>query len=137
MPKARRKSTWGGRREGAGRKPNGAKAGVSHLRRPVLTKGRKLVQVTMRFRKGLPSLKRPPLAGLLRAVIEASEDRFSARVVKFTVEPDELRLVVQTDGPSELSRAMQGLSIRIARGVNRVLGREGTVFSDRYDLRVL
>src|ERR1700753_2109821 len=148
MPKTRRspaaspkkensKSSWGGRRPGAGRKPNGDKAGVSHLRRPTLARGRQTVRVTMRFRKGLPSFKKPPLAALLRSVIEASEDRYGARVVKFSVEPEELHLVVQTDGPTELSRAMQGLSIRIARGMNRVLGREGTVFSDRYELKVL
>src|SRR5437879_6124795 len=43
--------TWGGKRKGAGRKPNGPKAGVSHLRRERLP-SRYPVHVTMRMLEG-------------------------------------------------------------------------------------
>jgi hypothetical protein len=33
-----------------------------------------------------------------------------------------------------LSRALQALAIRIARAINRVLGRTGKVFADRYHM---
>ncbi len=36
-----------------------------------------------------------------------------------------------------LARGMQGLSVRIARALNRVLARRGTVFADRYHAHVL
>jgi hypothetical protein len=36
-----------------------------------------------------------------------------------------------------LARALQGLAIRMARGLNRVMGRHGAVFADRYHARSL
>jgi hypothetical protein len=36
-----------------------------------------------------------------------------------------------------LTKGIQGLSIRIARAVNRALGRRGTVFADRYHANIL
>jgi len=36
-----------------------------------------------------------------------------------------------------LSRALQGLCVRIARGLNAVLGRCGAVFADRHHFRLL
>src|SRR5262249_10884764 len=35
------------------------------------------------------------------------------------------------------SRGMQGLTIRLARAINRALGRTGKVFADRYHARIL
>ena len=32
---------------------------------------------------------------------------------------------------------MQGLAIRIAKGVNRAIGRKGQIFADRYHARIL
>lgn len=46
----------GGRRDGAGRKPVGAKAGVPHRRRPI-DDDRHPIHVTMRCVRGLPSLR--------------------------------------------------------------------------------
>ncbi|MBI4704067.1 MAG: hypothetical protein HY744_23405 [Deltaproteobacteria bacterium] len=36
-----------------------------------------------------------------------------------------------------LCRGVQGLSVRLARGLNRLLGRRGKVFADRYHARAL
>jgi hypothetical protein len=36
-----------------------------------------------------------------------------------------------------LARGVQGLSVRIAKGLNGVMGRHGRVFSDRYHVRIL
>jgi len=44
---------------------------------------------------------------------------------------------VEADEPTRLSRGVQGLAIRVAKAVNRVLGRRGTVWGDRYHARVL
>jgi hypothetical protein len=54
--------TWGGKRQGAGRKPKGPKAGGSHNRRPALA-ARFPVHVTVRM---LPHVWNLPLASLLR-----------------------------------------------------------------------
>src|SRR6185503_20762307 len=46
-------------------------------------------------------------------------------------------LIVEARDPRELARALQGLCIRMAKGLNRVMGRKGTVFADRYHARSL
>ncbi len=49
-------ANWGGKRKGAGRKPKGEKAGVSHAKRPALV-ARFPVHVTLKLVQGLPSLR--------------------------------------------------------------------------------
>jgi len=53
------------------------------------------------------------------------------------VQRDHLHLVVEAANREALARALHALAIRIARAINRVLGRKGRVFADRYHLRIL
>jgi hypothetical protein len=48
-----------------------------------------------------------------------------------------LHLLVEADGPTEFERGVRGLAIRIARTVNRLCGRRGSVWADRYHARLL
>ena len=48
--------TWGGKREGAGREPDGDKPGVSHLKRPQFP-ARNPVHLTMRLLPGVGYLR--------------------------------------------------------------------------------
>jgi hypothetical protein len=67
--------TGGGARKGAGRKPRGRPC-MPHVTRPKIDP-RYPVQVTIRARPGLPSLRSPRLFGALqRAIARASVDRF-------------------------------------------------------------
>lgn len=59
------------------------------------------------------------------------------RVVEFSVQRDHVHLLVEADDKEKLSRGMQGLSIRVARALNRALGRSGRVWGDRYHARQL
>ena len=45
--------------------------------------------------------------------------------------------MIETTSRAALSRAMQGLCVRIARALNRMMGTKGAVFADRYHDRVL
>jgi REP element-mobilizing transposase RayT len=54
------------------------------------------------------------------------------RIIHFSVMPDKLHLIVEADSRRALSRGMQGLKIRIARQVNPILKRKGTMFLERY-----
>src|SRR5687767_8240438 len=60
----------GGRRAGAGRKPKGEKAGVSHRERATLAM-RFPVHVTVKLCKGLPRLRSKPEYAALRAAFAA------------------------------------------------------------------
>ena len=50
---------------------------------------------------------------------------------------DHLHLVVEADDRTALSRGVQGLAVRIARALNRLMQRTGKVFADRFHDRVL
>ena len=77
--------TWGGARAGAGRKPNGAKAGVSHLRRPPLPR-RFPVHVTWRVLPHVWSLRSRRSFRIVGAAVRASAERFGMRLCEFSVQ---------------------------------------------------
>jgi REP element-mobilizing transposase RayT len=128
--------TWGGARAGAGRKPKGQRAGVSHLPRPVHSQHHPL-HVTLRVRREVPGLREWDLFVEVRRALVAGRERFGFRLVHFSVQRDHLHLIAEAANRHALSRGVQGLSIRVARAINRQLHRRGKVFADRYHARAL
>lgn len=127
--------TWGGKRAGAGRKATSGRAGVPHRARPTHNEHHP-VHVTIRVQRRLPSLRRQAVfAELRRDFARASHSSF--RVVHFSVQSTHIHLLVEARDTLSLSRGMAGLSIRLARSVNRVFARRGRVWSDRYHARAL
>lgn len=127
--------TWGGRRRGAGRKPAGVSAGVPHCRRPLLDH-RHPVHLTLRAVRGLPSLRAANVFTVVRSRLAASS-RQPFRIVHFSVQTNHVHLLVEAAGTAALGRGVQGLTIRLAKAVNRLLGRHGRVWADRYHARAL
>ena len=128
--------TWGGARKGAGRKPNGAKAGVSHLRRADFP-ARHPVHVTVRMLPGVGFLRGYRRLHAIEDALREARERFGLRIIHYSVQGNHLHLLVEADGPESLARGMQGLAVRLARALNRIASRRGKVFSDRYHSRVL
>jgi REP element-mobilizing transposase RayT len=126
----------GGARRGAGRKPNGRQAGVTHLTRPSLSRHHP-VHVTLRVRRELPTLRTKAIGRLLFASFANARNRFGARLTHFSIQANHLHLIVEAASKRALSRAMQGLGIRVAKAVNRKLARRGNVLADRYHARAL
>ena len=120
----------GGFRPGAGR-PKKEHPGVSHLRRPGLA-ARHPVHVNWKVRAGLESLRRVATFRAIAAAFREGKDRFGFRLVHYSVQGNHLHLIVEAEDSGALSRGLQGLGVRLARAVNRVLSRSGKVFSDRY-----
>ena len=127
--------TWGGRRPGAGRKPAGPTAGVPHGPRAI-HHGRHPVHVTLRIVAGLPSLRSATLFPALRGSLAAASAA-SFRIVHYSVQLNHIHLLVEAEGTRALGRGMQGLGIRLAKAINRRLGRKGRVWNDRYHGRPL
>jgi putative transposase len=125
----------GGRRAGAGRKAAGSRPDVPH--RPRAPHARHApVHVTLRTTSLPASLRMPLVFTVVRAALgRASRDAF--RVIAFSVQRNHLHLVVEAETGTALSRGVQGLAIRIARAVNRVLGRRGHVWGERFHARDL
>src|SRR6266550_6849885 len=128
--------TWGGRRVGAGRPPKGERAGVSHLRRPVLSRHHP-VHVTLKIRRDVPRLRRKSLLRACRKAFEAGRERFGFRLVHFSVQADHIHLICEAEDRRALSRGLQGLNVRIAKAINKALARKGKVLADRYHSREL
>lgn len=73
----------------------------------------------------------------VKAALLAGAERFGTRVIEFSVQPTHLHLILETPSNEALTSAMRGLSVRLARAINNVMERKGTVFPDRYHVRVL
>jgi putative transposase len=127
---------WGGARKGAGRKPKGERAKVSHRTRAPLA-SRHPVHVTMRLRSGLPSLRRASEFRTLCAAFEAGAERFGFRLNHYSVQTNHVHLIAEAPDRRALSRGVQGLAVRVARRLNRLWQRKGKVFSDHYHDRIL
>jgi hypothetical protein len=89
-------ANWGGRREGAGRKPKGERAGVPHERRAALA-ARFPVHVTLKVVHGVPSLRRKETVAALRRAFGAT--RFGTRVVHDSVQTNHVHLLVGHETP--------------------------------------
>jgi REP element-mobilizing transposase RayT len=125
---------WGGRRIGAGRKRHTKE--LPHGTRP-LHKERYPVHVTLRIRRGLPSLRRERRFARIKRAFRYGCDKFGMRMCEFSVQGNHIHLIVEAQDKRALARGLGALEIRIARGFNKLLGRTGKVFADRYHARVL
>jgi hypothetical protein len=74
---------------------------------------------------------------VLWAALGKGAEKPNFRVVEFCVQKFHLHLVCEADDEKALARGLQGLGIRMARGLNRRFGRSGRVFADRYFARAL
>ncbi len=121
----------GGKRRGAGRKPNGRRAGVSHLKRAALA-SRYPVHVNVKVVEGVGSLRTVRAREVIVEAIRAANERFGFRVVHYSIQSNHIHLLVEAKDRRSVSRGMQGLLIRVARGLNKSWDRRGKVFADRY-----
>jgi REP element-mobilizing transposase RayT len=126
----------GGARAGAGRKPKGERALVTHLARPKLT-ARDPVLVTTRLLPGLPNLRREATLVNLRRVLGEGADRFGFRLVEYSIQSNHLHFVAEAEDARSIARGMQGLLVRVAKALNREWERHGKVLADRYHARIL
>src|SRR5678809_212351 len=122
------------RRRGPGR-PRG-RTKVAHARRPEFV-ARHPLHVTLRCAQGDVSLRRYHPLEVVRGAIRAGGHREDFRVVEFHLLSNHLHLIVEAAGAGALARGMQGLAVRLARGINRALGRSGKLFVERYHARCL
>jgi putative transposase len=131
----------GGARKGAGRprtRPHPGLEGrrVPHVARPEFA-ARYPLHVTHRVVPGVGHLRSYRFVQAIENALRAARERAGMRVVHYSIQGNHLHLLVEAEGAAALSRAMQGLSIRIARGVNAAGRRRGKVFVDRFHAVIL
>ena len=128
-------ASWGGARDGAGRKRRRGRPCVPHRPRERRLRAHP-VHVTLRARRGLPPLREGVLFRAVRARIAAAH-RDAFRVLHFSVQNDHVHLIVEAEDARALSRGVQGLAIRVARGVHGLLRTHGRMWADRFHSREL
>ena len=125
----------GGRRKGAGPKRKAPRPRVPHRKRAKLSKHHPVL-VTQRIKNGLPSLRTRAVRRVLELAIGAAQERFGMRVVHYSLQHNHFHLIVEAESEESLSSGMGALKIRMARALNKLWGRSGSVFEDRYHAEI-
>jgi REP element-mobilizing transposase RayT len=126
---------WGGRRDGAGRKP-GQNPRLRHRSREKFSRVLP-AHVTLRLQPGLVSLRTVKLVREVASTFAAGCERSDFRLVHFSLQGNHAHLIIEARDRDALGRGMMALGSRLARAVNRVMGRHGRVLADRYHVRLL
>jgi REP element-mobilizing transposase RayT len=93
--------------------------------------------VTVRVLEEIPSLRRMEALRILHEAVIAVGRRDDFRVVEFNVLTNHLHFVIEAGGALALASGMKALKVRLAKRLNRLLGRSGQVFAERYHARSL
>ena len=101
---------------------------VSHERRP---DGMGPAHVVVKVARGLPKLRFPDTLEVIEDCVEDShKDGFE--ILEYTILDTHIHLLVEACSKGSLSRGMQGFNIRLAKALNKLWKREGTVIPERY-----
>ena len=95
------------------------------------------LHVTMHLIDGLPNLREPRAYRRIAGAIGQCQERFGCRVVEYSVLSNHLHLIVEAENEAKLAQAMKGLKVRIAKALNGLWGRAGSIFRERFFARVL
>ncbi len=95
------------------------------------------MHVTLKLRSGLPSLRSIRMVREVEQSFRGACDRSDFRLVHYSLLSNHAHLLVEAADASALARGMKAVASRLARAVNRILGRRGRVLLERFHLRVL
>ena len=123
----------GGARVGAGRpRRTGSE---SHRRRPEVSP--EVPQhVTLRVAQHVWNLRAERCFGPIRRALSGVQ-RADFRVVHYSVQGNHLHLLIEAGDRAALTFGLRGLTVRVARALNRVMGRTGKVLVGRAHVRAL
>ncbi len=111
------------------------RSSVPHSARPEV---RGVCHVVLRVRRGLPWLRTPRVYRVLERAFRRGKEKPGFALVQFSVQGDHVHLLIEAESKGELARGMQGLTIRLAKNLNRYWRRRGgSVFAERYFARAV
>jgi REP element-mobilizing transposase RayT len=125
----------GGARVGAGRK-RGARPAIRHRPRARVRAGTP-VHISLRIRPDAAGLRRRKQHQAIRAVMRKTGLKVGFRICQYSIQGNHLHLICEATDERTLARGVQGFSSLAARRINRILGRRGKVFADRYHCHAL
>jgi REP element-mobilizing transposase RayT len=111
---------------------------VPHGSRPKLRKG-DVVHVTVKLKKGLPSLRYGEALKVVRGAIGRVNQGDRIRIVEYSIQSNHLHMLVEASNSAHLSSGMASLNTGLGMRLNRVWKRtgEGSVFRERFHMVVI
>ena len=93
--------------------------------------------LTWHLADDIRSLRGKKLFRQIRKSLQRCHEKDGFRIVHFSVQSNHLHALGEADDVQRLSRGMQGLGVSMAKRINKVSGRCGAVFDDRFYARAL
>ena len=121
----------------AGRKPKGKRAGERHKVRAVVDP-RCPQHVVLRVEASVKWLRTERAYRAVRRALETVLDRAETfRIVHISVQGNHIHLLCEASDKVALGKGMQAFGISVAKHLNRVHRRKGTVFPDHYHVEAI
>jgi REP element-mobilizing transposase RayT len=134
--------TWGGYREGAGRKQVNERKSEPHRVRPHITQAN-AIHVVLRSAPELTRLRRMDAFKIVRKAMLVVLTRTDFRIVHVSIQANHVHLLIEADSKQALAKGVQAFAISAARRLNaaeasvRGVRRRGPAFPDRYHAEVI
>jgi REP element-mobilizing transposase RayT len=93
--------------------------------------------VTVRVRRGTWNLRSQRCFKRITAAFNKAHERDNFRIVHYAVLGDHLHLLVEADDRGALSNGVRGTLISMARRLNKLMKKRGSLFRDRFHERAL
>ncbi|HVO29376.1 MAG TPA: transposase, partial [bacterium] len=93
------------------------------------------MHITWRLLDECRDLRRKDVWRQIRFAMRAGKERFGFRLLQLSLQNGHIHAVVEANDDDALRRGAQGLTIRLARAINRAMKRTGKVFADRFHSR--
>ena len=91
----------------------------------------------MRMADGVYNLRGGRAQALVGRTVLRGAGKFGVSVVQVSVQGNHIHLLVEAPDQISLGRALKGMAVRLARGLNKLMGRAGRVVGDRYHAHLL
>jgi REP element-mobilizing transposase RayT len=128
--------SWGGKRRGAGAPRRAERPALAHRAREPF-RAAQPVHVTLRMAPHVWNLRSERSFTVIHGALDGVRPRSGFRIVHFSILGNHVHLICEADGSQALANGVRAVSIRLARRLNRLMGRDGPVFEDRYHAHVL
>ena len=95
------------------------------------------VHVTIKVKRDVPRLRLGRFVRAFRTLLFACCTRRGFRIVHYSIQKDHIHLIIEAKDKHIMACGMKSLGARIARAINRVFGRSGSVLRGRFHSRAL
>jgi REP element-mobilizing transposase RayT len=95
------------------------------------------LHVTLRMKAHVWQLRSRRCFSIIERAFYRALGRDGIRLCHYSIQHNHVHIVVEAESSVALARALQALTIRVAKGLNKLMDRKGAVFADRYHARAL